>query len=173
MARIFRKENKPRMRAWKLTFEFFKKLGTFDEFTFGKIAQLCGKKSETAQAWARPVESDEFPTGTGKRNPFDVVIRLLGMAHKVCPGLAREWAQMFLDYVDFLDRRQTGKQETIKALAAKSAKEHLDVVLMILDCDELDLPKINTEICQAQAALNNLQALVKEEMKAEFPAEIH
>jgi hypothetical protein len=152
---------------WKRTFEFFQRLAAFT--TFGTIAQKCGKEMQTAEAWAREPESDENPFGSGKRNPLDTVLRLISMAHKHSPGLAREIADMFVDYVNYLDdlggATSLRNGASVNELLAESAQEHLDIVKELLSSVNPDLDKVWTEFKQAQAALNKVGAALKEEMK--------
>lgn len=101
-------------RPFLHTHTFIKRLA--DLITFGKIAQVSGKEIQTAEAWGRAVESNENPTGTGKRNPLDLVIQLIGLAHKESPALAREMAEVFPLYVEYLD----GISKTSRASGART-----------------------------------------------------
>src|SRR6478672_2800397 len=88
------------------THTFIKRLANLDNCSFGKIAQITGKEIQTAEAWGRPVASNEAPTGTGKANPLDCVLRIIGLAHREQSGLAQEIAEIFPDYVAFLNGKE-------------------------------------------------------------------
>lgn len=152
---------------WKTTFRFFHRLSA--HISFGLIAQKSGKELQTAEAWARPVESDEFPSGSGKRNPFDVVLRLLAMAHEYDPALAHEAAEIFIDYVNFLDekKREGRGGDCAHEALAKCAKEHADILIALLHSKTPDYQKVWTEIKEAQIALQDLEAVVKAKLKQE------
>lgn len=147
------------------TFQYIKRLA--DLVTFGKIAQVCGKEIQTAEAWGREPESNENPHGTGKKNPLDCVLRLIALAHKDDPALAVEIAEIFTDYADFLQGRTPSEPGCVNALIGQAAKEHMDVVLAILNTESPDWPKAFTEIKQAQAAMYKVELFVKGEMAEE------
>lgn len=155
-----------RLPTFRRTFEFYKRLA--DLASYGVIAQISGVTSDTADDWARPVESDDFPTGTGKNNTTDTVLRQIRKAHTKDPGLAREWASVFLAYVDFLDA-QSGVSEwksgNLCAVIAQSAKEHMDLVVEYMHKPQPNLEKVWTELQQAKSALNKAEACLREELK--------
>lgn len=145
------------MKPFNKTHTFIKRLA--DHISFGKIAAACGKGTSTAEAWGREPETNETPYGTGKRNPLDGVNKIIALAHKEDPGLAREIAEIFPDYVDFLDGK-CGTVElvnvSINEIVANSAKEHMDVVLEVLKTAQPDWDKVIAECRQAEAALNTV-----------------
>jgi hypothetical protein len=145
------------------TFSYIKRLA--DLITFGKIAKACGKEIGTAEAWGREPESNENPHGTGKKNPLDCVLRLIALAHKESPALAREMAEIFTDYSDYLQGERKEVNGSIKALVGQSAKEHLDIVLLILNHESPNWSKAFTEIKEAEAALYRVELFVKAELK--------
>jgi len=151
---------------FKRTHEFFAGLAV--RFSFGQIAAWCGKEMTTAEAWGRVPESDEHPNGSGKKNPLDTLIRLLGKAHSQDPGFAREWAVMGIEYVDYLDDR-AGKRsaENPCELAARYLKEHAEMIAKILHNDG-DADGLWTELAQCEAAFNQLKACIKEQHKSDF-----
>ncbi len=138
--------------------------------TFGRIAKWCGCKMQTAEAWGREPESHETPTGTGKHNPFDTTLRLIGKTHAGGDtALAREMAEMHVEYVDFLDGRgrDSGEMGEIRTLALRSAREHLDVVDLALGADDLDWEAVEIEIGEAEVAFANLKRFVKQKLRPE------
>jgi hypothetical protein len=159
---------KIKIAMWKRTYEFFKKLGN-SKYKFGDIAKTSGKTTETAEAWGRPPESDEFPFGTGYRNPSDLQIRLLGLAYDVDPGFAREWAKIFVEYVDFLDSIH-GKEHyengrSARELCKRAAKEHADIVCEMLSKD-YDPAIVWKEINQFESANKSFVECIKQELQA-------
>lgn len=148
--------------TWKQTFKFVARLA--EKVTYGKIAKVSGKKTDVAEAWGRPAESDEFPSGTGKRDPSQTILRLIGLAHEGDPGLAREWAETFVEYVDFLDDR-ISPEDSIFELMARSVKEHADVVVQVLHEKHPDYARVYSEAMQAKSAINKIIACAREEMK--------
>lgn len=147
------------------THDYIKRLANLENCSYGRIAQACGKSIQTAEAWGRPPESDVNPTGTGKRNPLDCVTRLISLAHKDDPGLAREMAAHFTDTVEQLEGKTPQVTGNINNLIGHSAKEHMDVVLSILNSDSPDWKKAFTEIKQAEAALYKVELFVKAELQ--------
>jgi len=160
---------KIKLPNWQRTYEYIGRLAEY--ISFGVIAQRCGKEIQTAEAWARVPESNENPLGNGKKNPLDTVLRLIGLAHKEDAGLAREIAEMFLDYVAVLDGRQGVSVldcgGSINEVLGQSAKEHADVLLAILKSEKPDWSKAYSETKQAQAALGRVEACIKKEMQAD------
>jgi hypothetical protein len=159
---------KQKLPKFKRTFEFYKRLG---EMTgFGKIAQISGVCTDTADDWARPVESDDFPTGTGKHNTTETVMRQIRTAHVNDAGFAREWAEVFPAYVDFLDE-QAGRERSLNgsnslcSLIGESAKEHLDIVLAFMKSPNLDHERLEGEILDCVSKLNEMLACVRAEQK--------
>lgn len=161
-----------RLPNFKRTFEFVKRLA--DLFSYGKIAQISGVSTDVADDWARPYESDEFPSGTGKKDPSQTVLRMIGLAHSKDPGLAREWASVFLAYVDFLDA-QSGVKEwktgNLCAVIADSAKEHMDLVVEYMHTPNPAHEKVWSELQQAKSALLKAEACLREELKERSEAE--
>jgi hypothetical protein len=145
------------------TFSYIKRLA--DLITFGKIAKACGKEIGTAEAWGREPESNENPHGTGKKNPLDCVLRLIALAHKESPALAREMAEIFTDYSDYLEGQGANKPDCVHSAVGQAAKEHMDVVLAILNTGRPNWHKAFTEIKEAQAAMYRVEMFVKNEMK--------
>lgn len=155
--------------SFNKTFTYVKRLA--DHVSFGKIAQVCGKTTETAEAWGRAPESNINPSGTGKRNTFDCSLRLIGLAHKEDPALAREMADIFPAYVDFLEGKTSEVTASPNALVAQSIKEHSDAVVAVLNQEQPDFVKAHTEIVQAEVALLRLKNWVKAEMRMEVDRE--
>lgn len=155
--------------SYNRTFTFVKRLA--DYVSFGKIAQLSGKEIQTAEAWGREPESNENPFGTGRKNPFDLTLRLIALAHKEDAGLAREIAEIFTDYADYLietsGRDFAAKGGCVNELLAESAKEHTDIIVAALDSVEPDFERVLVEAKQAQSKLSELAACVKEKIKTE------
>lgn len=145
------------------THEFIKRLA--DLITFGRIAQACGKDIKTAEAWGREPESNENPHGTGQKNPLDCVLRLQALANKEAPGLAREIADIYTDYVDYLQGERKEPSGSINSLIGQSMKEHTDVLLTILNSPNPDWGKAFTEIKEAEAALYKVELFVKAELQ--------
>ena len=153
--------------TWKRTFEFIKRLVNSDDYAPGLIAQKCGVERETVDAWTRPKESDEYPTGTGKNNPSDTVIRLIGLAHAKDPALAMEWAQTFPEYVGFLNG-EVGKslaKESPCEVVARIVKEHADLIVEYTKTDEPDYERLLTEATELQVQLVQFIACCQEHMK--------
>lgn len=147
---------------WNRTFEFVKRLA--DQITFGKIAAVSGKSTDVAEAWGRPFPSDNYPAGTGKKDPSQTILRLLGLAHDKDPGLSREWASTFVEYVNYLDEQQGGShRQSVCGLAAVYLKEHAEMVGKILN-DGGDMDGLWTELAQCESAFNQLKACIKEQM---------
>lgn len=138
--------------------------------TFGRIAKWCGCKMQTAEAWGREPESHETPTGTGKHNPFDTTLRLIGKTHASGDtALAREMAEMHVEYVDYLDGivRSAGELGEIRSLVLESAKQHLDVVDLAMRSDDPDWEAVEVEIGEAEVAFANLKRFVKQKLRPE------
>ncbi|HRH45874.1 MAG TPA: hypothetical protein PKY82_29800 [Pyrinomonadaceae bacterium] len=152
---------------FKRTFEFIHRLAGF--VGYGVIAQKSGKELQTAEAWGRAPESVEHPNGTGKRNPFDGVLRLIALAHEKDPGLAGEIAEIFSDYVNFLNEFKAGEfiksGNSIYQLLGESTKEHTDVVCEALKAENPDWEKVYTEFKQGEAKFMELGAVIKEKLK--------
>lgn len=161
---------------WKRTFEFIRRLVHLEHCSPGIVAKSSGVERETVDAWGRPVESDENPTATGKRTPFDLCLRLIGIAHKDDSGLAREIAETFPDYCDYLDELRgvsfAAQGGCINEILAQSAKEHADIIVSLLAAPDPDLQDVYREIKQAQAKINELAACCKSKMKAEVKADV-
>lgn len=159
-----------KLPIFKRTYEFYKRFGSL--WTFGKLAQISGVEMQTAEAWGRPVESDEFPTGTGKRNPTDTVLRQIRTIHAKDAGTARVWANTFPKYVDHLDALSGKVRAQIETgslcqIIGESAKEHLDIVLAFMNADEPDYENLEHETLEAISKLNELLACLRESAKAE------
>lgn len=123
---------------------------------------------ETVDAWSRPAMSDEHPSGTSKRNPFDTVIRLIGMAHKYDAGLAREIAFLFTAYVDSLDGQSGAAMAgNICDGIARLVKEHADIIVLFTRDPSCDRERLFTEAQELLSELHKFIACLKEEMKAE------
>jgi hypothetical protein len=154
---------------FKKTYLFFKRLADSEHCSYGKIAQLSGNTMQTAEAWGRAPESDEFPTGSGKRNPSDLQIRLLGLAYKKSPGLAREWAMIFPAYIDFLDElngiEHSKSGRSARELCKRAAKEHADIVCEMLSKD-YDPAIVWKEINQFESANKSFVECIKQELQA-------
>jgi len=148
------------------THSLFERLGKL--LTFGKIAQCCGKEIQTAEAWGREPASNENPSGSGRRNPIDCIIRLMGLAHKEGDrALAREIAETFTDYADYLDGVAGELDDTeIEELAGKSVKEHGDAIFEALKRRKPNYPKAMTEIVEAEIALRDLKTKVGQRITA-------
>lgn len=145
---------------WKRTFEFIHRLAAHT--SFGRIAQCCGKKLQVAEAWGRRPPSIDFPSGTGKKNPFDCVLRLIGEAYSNDPGLAAEMAEMFVEYVAWRDA-QAGRAfvaggGSVLALMASSIKEHADVAYELLNKPDPDFDKVWKEFEEAEVVWRRLKA---------------
>jgi hypothetical protein len=131
------------------------------------LAQAFGVGTDTVGAWARAKESDEFPTGTGKRNPIDQVERLIRIAHRYSPGNAREIVQYLADLVNRLDREAGIESARTSGspcqLLAESAVEHTDVVFVLAGKpnDPAAWRKARTEIPQAVAKLQELDGCLE------------
>jgi hypothetical protein len=147
---------------FRRTHEFFR--GLAEHVSYGVIAQKCGKELQTAEAWGREPESNDNPNGTGKRNVFDTYLRLLGMAHEKNPGLARDWASVGVEYVDYLDGKM-GRETTLSVceLAAIYVKEQADVIAKILANG--DTEGLWKEMAECEAAFNQLKACIREQSK--------
>lgn len=158
---------KHKLPIWKRTFEFFKRLGNSEKYTFGKIAKNCGNEMQTAEAWGREPQCDEFPFGSGKRNPSDMQIRLIGMAYDDDPGFAREWAMMFPAYVDYLDelhgRRHRQAGGCAMDILAASFGEHADILKALVN-REAGAEEVWQELLQFKAIMNQFEACLKQEV---------
>lgn len=145
------------------TYGLFDRLGEL--LTFGKIAQSCGKEVQTAEAWGREPASNANPAGSGRRNPIDCILRLMGLAHKENDRvLVREIAETFTDYADYLNGIQITDRREIAELAGASVKEHGEAIFEALNLKKPNYPKAMTEIVQAEIALRDLKEKVRGEM---------
>jgi hypothetical protein len=149
--------------TFKNTHRYIRRLA--DLTSFGTIAQITGKTTDTAEAWGRAPESIENPTGTGKHNPFDTVLRIIGRAHEKSPALAREMGEMFPDYVNYLDGKARRPAACLNELIGSSVREHSDVIVNLLNCPEPNFAAVHTEIKEAIIALERLDNYVIGEMK--------
>lgn len=146
------------------THTLFKRLG--DLLTFGKVAQSCGKEIQTAEAWGREPASNANPAGTGRNNPADCILRLIGLAHKEGDrALAREIAETFPEYVDYLEGVVTVQDTPIDELAGRSVREHGEAIFHALNRRKPNYAKAYTEIVQAEIALADLKKWVRNEMQ--------
>lgn len=164
-----------KLPIFKRTYEFYKRFGSL--LSFGKLAQISGVEMQTAEAWGRPVESDEFPTGTGKRNPTDTVMRQIRNIHGKDAGLARVWANAFPKYVDHLDAlngktRAQVESGSLCQIIGESAQEHLDIVLAFMNEGEHDHERLETEVLEAISKLNELLACLKESAKKDIEGNV-
>jgi hypothetical protein len=143
------------------------------------LSQAFGVALGTVRAWRQPKESDTNPTGTGKRNPLDQVERYIRIIHQYNPGNARQAAEYFIELVNQLDAesgvggRESGEAESAGDAVLVALREELreaaDIpqVLMSADLDEVALRRALREIAEDQAALNRLDAVVRERLKQE------
>jgi hypothetical protein len=137
------------------------------------LALAFGVTSDTVGAWARAKESDEYPTGTGKRNPLDQTERYIRIAHRYDPGNARSAANYFISLVNDLDR-QAGIESAQATgspclLLAESAKEHTDVVVVLAGRpnDPEAWKTARTEIPQAISKLTELDGCLEKLLSRE------
>jgi len=137
------------------THNFIKRIA--EHLSYGHIAQMNGVSIQTAEAWGREPESNLNPHGTGKKNPFDSSLRLIGKVHKDDPGLAREIATSYLEYVDVLDGRTAKAIGCVSTLVGQCVKEHADVVIALVNADEIDLDVAEREINELDAAVERLR----------------
>ncbi len=152
--------------TFRRTYEYIKR--TAEHVTFGKIAAISGKSTDVAEAWGRPFESDDNPAGTGKKDPSQTILRLIGLAHSKDPGLAREWASTFPEYVDYLDAKAGRESErSVCELAAIYLKEHAEMVAEILHRNDGNWEGLWTELAQCEGAFFQLKACIKEQMAVE------
>lgn len=146
------------------TFRLFERLGSL--LTFGKVAQCCGKEMQTAEAWGREPASNENPTGSGRKNPIDCILRLMGVAHKEGDrALVREIAETFTEYADFLDEKEISINTDLDELVGKSAKEHGEAIFEALR--RKNWASAITEITQAEIALRDLKSFAQVQGNAE------
>lgn len=137
-----------------------------DIITCGKLAQMSGKSIQTVESWTRVPESNENPHGTGKKNPIDLVLRLQALAHaNNDPGLSKEIADTFSDYDAYLTGDTSRVKGSINHAIGQSAKEHMDLMLVVLNSNNPDWYRANTEHKQAQAALDRVGLFIREELK--------
>lgn len=131
------------------------------------LAQAFGVQTDTVGAWARAKESDEYPTGTGKRNPLDQTERFIRIAHRYSPGIAREAANYFVSLVNELDRHAGIESAQLTGspckLLAESASEHTDVVVILAGRpnDPEAWKTARTEIPQAISKLTELDGCLE------------
>jgi hypothetical protein len=88
----------------------------------------------TVKAWGRPVLSDDYPTGTGKPNPLDQILRVMLLAHPIFPIEVREIAEVVMDLANRLDMQQGiahSQNNNPCSLVMKSLREQLDVLEQI------------------------------------------
>ncbi len=158
---------KTKLPTWKTTHTFFHRLAAY--ISYGVIASRCGKELQTAEAWGREPESIENPNGTGKKNPFDCVLRLLALAHDKDAGLAREAAEIFSDYVKYLDEKDgktfVEKGGSVLTIVGEATKEHTDVVYEMLKSPNPDWSKVYSEFKQSEAKYAELGVILKEKVK--------
>lgn len=149
--------NKPPI--WNQTFTLIGRLAA--HYSFGSIAGWCGVEMQTAEAWGREPESDTNPSGSGKANPQDCVKRLIGKAFAKEPGLAREMADVYTAYVDFLEH-SAGREfiqngGNLLELLAHSAQEHSDILVKLVD-QHASTDDVYREFVQFQAVMNQFGA---------------
>lgn len=95
------------------------------------LAQRHGISAETIQRWGSPVESDAFPTGTGKANTLERLIRDMRIVHPIFPAEAREMAAVVvaeINRLDMADGAISAESDKPCAVVMKSIREHLDVL---------------------------------------------
>lgn len=162
---------KIKLPKFKRTYEYIRRVVALEHCSPGVLAKMNGVERETVDAWGRPPESDEYPTGTGKKNPIDAFLRLIGLAHKDAPGLAREIASVGGEYVDYLDDlggRPFTEQANVCEAVAKSVKEHSDVVVYYLHSSEPDYEILYREAQEMLAASRELVACLEIKAKTEI-----
>ena len=143
------------------------------------LSQAFGVALGTVRAWRQPKESDTNPTGTGKRNPLDQVERYVRIIHQYNPGNARQAAEYFVELVNELDKasgvwssesgEKTAEGDAVLVALRDELREAADIpqVLMSADLDEVALRRALKEIAEDMAALNRLDAVVRERLKQE------
>lgn len=116
-----------------------------------KLAQRHGVKDEVVQAWGRPVESDEFPSGTGKANPLDRLLRDMRLSFSMFPDEVREIAEVVRAETERLeDEAGAGDAESNGnpcAAVTNLMQEHLGV-LQKLQTGELSDEKLAEIECE-------------------------
>jgi hypothetical protein len=99
---------------------------------FARKAESADPQEATVYAWGRPVESDEYPTGTGKPNPLDLLLRIMNLSHSMFPVEVREIAETVVQEANRLDMEHgfTNLQNGGDPCAAvmKSIRQQLDVL---------------------------------------------
>lgn len=134
-----------------------------EHVSYGAIASRFCKNIRTAEAWGREPESNSNPMGTGKKNPIDAVLRLMAMAHEKDKGLAKEIADLFPEYYEFLSGETSEKQETVSFLVGQAVKEHADAVTQLLSTETPDIGDVDREMTEFEIAWTNLKNYWKEE----------
>lgn len=152
--------------SYSRTFTFFARLGAL--LTFGKVAASCGKEVQTAEAWGREPASNEYPAGSGKRNPMDCILRLMGLAHKENDlALVHEIAETFQHYANYLEGKTFEQPSSLNEIIGASVKEHSEAIVAALNVENPNFAKAHTEIVQAEVAMRRLKVWVVDEMKGE------
>jgi hypothetical protein len=155
--RIIQTRNKPPMRD---TYPLIRKLVAL--VGCGTVAKACGKEKETVDAWGRPTLSNVHPTGTGKHNPFDCVLRLQRLAHDGGnDALAREIAELFIDDAKTCEGLVHAPKDL---LIGRAISEHAEAVVACLNSDDPNFAHAFTEITEAEVALRKLKLWVRDEM---------
>lgn len=145
------------------THTFIERLAKYT--TFGKIASKFRTTTKTAEAWGREPESNLNPTGSGKKNPLDGVLRLMGMAFEKDRGLAKEIGDLFPNYFLFLLGQKKGEAACRKLMAGQAVKEHADVIFEILGTDEIDFQKLGKEMAEFDIVWINLKQWARDEQQ--------
>lgn len=112
------------------TFEIYAPV-VASKYLRGILAQRHGVKDETVQRWGSPVESDRYPTGTGKANTLDRLLRDMRIIYPMFPIEAREMAEVVaaeINRLDMADGASSADSDKPCAAVMKSIRESLDVL---------------------------------------------
>ena len=136
-----------------------------EHVTYGAIASKFCKNIRTAESWGREPESNSNPLGTGKKNPLDGVLRLIAMAYEKDKGLAKEMADLFPEYYEFLSGSGTAPKEPLQVLIGRAIKEKADFVTILLNEKDPDWDLVTKEIAEFEIEFIKLKNFVKEERR--------
>lgn len=134
-----------------------------------------GLHDKTVQAWTRPVESDEFPTGTGKKSFADHVEFILRDVYKTHPAEAREIAARYQAIIEDLDRAAGSQPATDEVIVTDAVTQNFAKVCDAMNglikgsLQSLPFPQQISLLVDLQESVKVLQqSLIRERNRREF-----
>ena len=127
------------------TFEIFNMIASVKSLR-NRLAQRFGIKSDssdanekTVYAWGRPVASDEYPTGTGKPNPVDQLLKVMDIVNPFFPVEVQEIALIVSAHAKRLAMESGAEEaENPDSLLMAAMRKNLDVLEELEHAEQMD-----------------------------------